>query len=88
MRKRIEEASNKISTTALPVEGTETSSNFVVAKEETSPSPCSWVRACGERGGAGGALRRGGGKLQVSVLLSSGRAQGGAQGEVRRRIGT
>ena len=69
-----------ISTTALPVEGTRTPSSFVVAKEESSQSPCSWVRACGERGG--------GGLLQVSILLSSGRAQGGAQGEVRRRIGT
>ena len=39
------------------------------------------------REGRGG-LRRGGGKLQVSVLLSSRRAQGGAHGEVRHRIGT
>ena len=73
-------------TTAAPVEGTGTPSSFVVAKEESSQSPCSWVRACGERGGGG--LRRGGGKLQVSILQSSGRAQDRAQGEVRRRFGT
>ena len=61
MRKTIEKAANMISTTAAPVECTGTTSSFVVTNDESSPSPCSQVRACGERGG--GVIRRGGGKL-------------------------
>ena len=58
MRKNLEEAANIFSTMAAPVEGTETTSSFVITNDESSPSPCSWVRACGEKGG--GVEARGG----------------------------
>ena len=77
-----------ISTTALPVEGTRTPSAEQLRRGERRVVPVALLLGSRLwREGRGG-LRRGGGKLQVSILLSSGRAQGGAQGEVRRRIGT
>ena len=41
MRKNLEEAANIFSTMAAPVEGTETTSSFVIINDWSSPSPCS-----------------------------------------------